>query len=154
MTAGTAAAFESHGRFVHDEGEVFDISGLDFEGWVRVGAEEIVLVQEVPMLDATVVGETVAPVVEDGWFYTFERRVGDVTNVTKVDLGEPSIDREGEKVHIEVRLQAGDEGPEAVIAAASYIEGTWVEGIIPGYVYDETVQSIRIRARQNAQDQP
>lgn len=154
MTKGTTAAFESHGRFVHEKDDVFELAGLDFEAWVRVGTEEIVLVQELPMLDATVVGESVAPVVEDGWFDTFERRVEDVTNVTNVDLREPSIDREGELIHLEIRFPAEAGGPEEAIAAANYIEGTWVEGIIPGYEYDETVQSIRSRARQNAQDQP
>lgn len=153
MTEPQAAAFEAHPRFERTADGVFAIEALDFEGWVRLDEGAVVLVEEVPTLDATVEGETVAPVVEDGWFETFERRVADVTGVVEAVVADPVVHREGDVIRVETRIPAENDGlPDVAIAAANYIEGTWVEGIIPGYEYDERVRSIRSRARHHAKD--
>lgn len=152
MSERRVAAFESNARFDRREGTVFDLDGFDFEAWVRVGDTELVVVQELPMLDAVVEDETVAPVVEDGWFETFERRVEDVTRVLDADVQLPKVSRDGDIIRVETRLVTEASGPDDAIAIVNYVEGTWVEGIIPGYDYDDRVQSIRTRARDTAQD--
>ena len=152
MTAGRVDRFESNPRFERREENVFDLDGFDFGAWVRVGETELVVVQELPMLDSTVVGETVAPVVEDGWFETFERRAEDVTRVVDTDVQLPKVSRDGDIIRVETRLVAEDSGPQEAMAVVNYIEGTWVEGIIPGYDYEERVESIRDRGRQTAQE--
>ena len=155
MVETNARALRAHDRFQETEPDVFELRSLSFDGWVRVGEDEIVLVQEVPTLDATVEGETVAPVVEDGWYETFERRLEDATKVTTGDVAEPVVTRDGETIRIETRIAVGPSAaPDEAVAIASYVEGTWVEGIIPGYDYDDRVQSIRNRARTNAQGPP
>lgn len=154
MTDGHASAFEAHPRFERREDGVYALEQMDFEAWVRIDEGAVVLVEEVPTLDATVVGETVAPVVAEGWLETFERRIEDVSGVVEAPMDEPEVHRDGDVIRIETRIAVGDRGkPDEVLAAANYIEGTWVEGIIPGYEYDDRVQAIRNRARQQAREE-
>lgn len=154
MNDGQASAFEAHPRFEPRAEGVFAIDGMDFEAWVRIDEGAVVLVDEVPTLDATVVGETVAQVVAEGWLDTFERRVEDVNGVVEAPIDEPQVHRDGDVIRVETRIAVGDQAdPAEVVAAANYIEGTWVEGIIPGYEYDERVRMIRNRARQHAQEE-
>lgn len=154
MTDGHASAFEAHPRFERRDAGVFSIGGMDFEAWVRIDEGAVVLVEEVPTLDATVVGETVAPVVSEGWLETFERRIEDVRGVVEAPMDDPEVHRDGDVIRVETRIAVGDhEIPDEALAAANYIEGTWVEGIIPGYEYDDRVQSIRNRARQQAKEE-
>lgn len=154
MTVRHEEPFAAHPQFTAQESAVYSLEGFDFEAWVRVGEDEVVLVEELPMLDAAVEGETVAPVVEDGWYETFERRVEDVTSLLQGDLDEPKVARDGDRIRVEIRIEAGEQAPDDAIAAANYVEGTWVEGIIPGYTYNEAVQAIRNRAQENAEGQP
>ncbi len=154
MTDGHVSAFEAHPRFDRGEDGLFAIEGMDFEAWVRIDEGAVVLVEEVPTLDATVVGETVARVVAEGWLETFERRIEDVSGVVETPMDEPEVQRDGDVIRIETRITVGTRGnPEEILAAANYIEGTWVEGIIPGYEYDDRVQAIRDRARQQASEE-
>jgi hypothetical protein len=37
------------------------------------------------------------------------------------------------------------------LALVNYVEGTWFQGVVPGYDYVEKVQSMREQAAQNAQ---
>ena len=121
---------------------------VDFAAEVTVGEETVVLEQELPTLDSAVVGEAVAPVVEEGWEETFERRVADVTGVVDPVAG-PTVTVDGETVRIRMELRAEDRDvTEQVRHAADFVETTWVEGIIPGYDYDEQVQQIRNRAME------
>jgi hypothetical protein len=149
----TDETFEAHPRFDRREAGVYALEGMDFEAWVRIDEGAIVVVDEVPTLDATVVGETVAPVVQEGWLETFERRVEDVSGVVDAPVDDPEVHRDGDVIRIETRIAVGDGAdPADAIAAANYVEGTWVEGIIPGYEYDDRVSAIRERGRQNASE--
>lgn len=148
MDTDLAAAFRSRPEFRAREDGDLDVEGTDFEARIVLG-EKAVLLQELPTLDATVVGETVADVVEDGWEETFRRRVGDVGRVIGAASADPEITREGDLLRVEIPLPTDPAAaPEAAIAAANYVEGTWVEGIIPGYEYGKRVQAIRNRARE------
>ena len=103
----------------------------------------------VPMLDE-VTGDHVADVVEDGWYETFELRVADVGGVLKADRDvspsvRRSIDDEETRVAV-VEASLGDRnvrrGVDDTAAIADYIEGTYVQGIIPGYAYEPPVSDI------------
>ncbi|MFB6110085.1 MAG: DUF5813 family protein [Halodesulfurarchaeum sp.] len=148
MSAALAAAFRSRAEFRERESGGFDLESTDFESRVRI-EDGPVLVQELPTLDATVVGETVAAVVEEGWEETFRRRARDVDRVLDSPDAEPEITRDGDTLRVRIELPSDQaEAPEAALAAANYVEGTWVEGIVPGYDYDERVRAIRDRARE------
>jgi hypothetical protein len=103
----------------------------------------------VPTLSAVVVDE-VAPVVEEGWLETFELRVDDVADVTAADRDlEPTVRRDDEGVVVEATVTDLNERRAVDDAAAvvNYVEGTYVQGIIPGYDYTEPVSGLLDRAR-------
>ncbi|MFB6133381.1 MAG: DUF5813 family protein [Halanaeroarchaeum sp.] len=176
MTDGLAEALAAHDRFERsrvtsheerqdtfheerqnppgdDHQDAFVPTQVTFDARVYVESDGVTIVNVVPTLDAAVSGETVAPVVEDGWYDTFERRVEGIGGVTTTDdVTVTAVDRGAETVTVETALDASP-GTVAddVVAVVSFVEGTWVEGIIPGYDYVDTVERVRQRARQNAQ---
>lgn len=123
-----------------------DADGTDSDASVRLAFEVTVIV---PMLDA-VTEDSVAEVVEDGWFDTFERRIEDVSGITRRsrDL-DPSVRRDGDEIVVEASLT--DANPERGVADArafvDFVEGTYVQGIIPGYDYVDPVAELLSRAR-------
>lgn len=152
MSGPLAAAFRARPDFHEEESGVFAVDALDFEATVTVGEESVTLVHQLPTLAATVVGEPVAPVVEEGWEETFERRVEDVTGVVDPVAG-PTVETDGETVRVTMELDDGGKPvAEAVRHAVDFVESTWVEGIIPGYDYDERVQQIRNRAMETGEN--
>jgi len=148
------SVFGGHRRFEREE-DVFEVVGNDWEASVVVGDEEYRVRVAVPTLDSVVDGE-VGSTVRSGWFETFELRVGDVGGVTYADTtAEPVVVQEGEDVVVEVELEARDgKSADDALAAVNYVEGTWFEGIIPGYDYVEDVQEMRERAQQQGGDTP
>ena len=147
-------ALERHDAFER-EGEAFATTTAAVDARVRVeSAEGSVLVRitaRVPTIDAVVAGETVATVVQEGWFETFERRLEDVGGATRGDPTAPTAtldDGAGEVVveaTVEPRRPEG--GPEDAKALVDYVEGTFVEGLIPGYTYREPAAGLLERAR-------
>ncbi|NIU71041.1 MAG: hypothetical protein GWN73_39015 [Actinobacteria bacterium] len=107
-----------------------------------------------PTLDSVVADETVAPVVEDGWFETFERRLEDVGGALRADPGEPAVERDDRAgtVTVEATFEAArpDHGAEDAAALVGYVEGTYLEGVIPGYTYREPVAGLLERARDRS----
>lgn len=153
MTENGVAAFRAAPSYQEQETGVFEVRRLDFEGTVTVSEGTVRLVQEVPTLDSTVENETVAPVVEAGWEDTFERRVEDVTNLVSALTGEPEVTKAGGLLRVTMTFEGKPSAlPEAVRNAANYVESTWVEGIIPGFEYNEQVQAIRDRATETANE--
>jgi len=126
-----------------------------FEGTVEVGADGgaavFTVTVAVPTLDAVTV-EAVAPVVEDGWFETFERRVDDVDGAIRGDDAAVTVRRVGDEAVVEVELRGLDATRAAAdaVTVVEYVEGTYVEGIIPGYEYTEPVTSLVQRAADAA----
>lgn len=145
--------FETHGQFEgHDD--AFVPTTTDFDATATVEDDAVRVTVEVPTLDAVVEGETVADVVEEGWFETFELRVVDVDGVTYADtVEEPTVEREDETVTVETVVEArpGNAADDA-LAVANFVEGTWFEGIIPGYDYVPKVQAMRERAHHEGQE--
>ena len=164
-------AFRQHPDFEQTGENEFETTAKPFETSVFVTdgesgdtteVHEYRVVVRTPMLDAVVTGETVAEVVESGWFETLERRLEDVHTVAQSDANPPSIEREGcggetesgvedEEVVVTVEFESADpeQAVEDALAVAEYVEGTWVQGIIPGYDYQERAASLRQQAMQN-----
>lgn len=154
MTDEVERALEAHHRFEQRDGEFVPTETI-FEASVAVEDGTVRVQNTLPTLDAAVESETVAPVVEEGWLETFERRVVDLAGVTKTEPVEVrSVEREQEIVRVVTDLEPapGTVG-EDVVAIVSFVEGTWVEGIIPGYDYVDRVERVRERARETAQSE-
>ncbi len=114
-----------------------------------------------PTLDAAVADETVPAVVEDDWFETLKRRLTDAFSVTRSVDGEgPAVDREGETVRVTLEFVAWDarEGIADAKALIEFVEGTYAQGLVPGYEYrgpaGELVASAAERGQGAAGDGP
>ena len=103
----------------------------------------------VPTLSA-VTADSVAPVVEDGWAETFQLRVEDIGAVTEGthDLS-PSVERDGDRLVVTATLSDldHDRGTNDAVAVVDYVEGTYVQGVVPGYDYTEPVDGLIQAAR-------
>lgn len=161
--ARVATAFDGHAAFER-EGDRFVVTTTVFDAEVRVRASSgddgdgdavVEVTVTVPTIDAVVAGETVADVVSEGWFETFERRLEDVGGVTRLDHRPPAVrmSEAGDEVVVETALEA--ERPSVAVddakAVVDYVEGTFVEGIIPGYTYREPAAGLIERARSSGQ---
>jgi hypothetical protein len=143
------------GDFEQRTGTTFDSTTTPFDGVLDVeSAEEgrlrFEVTVRVPLL-GRVTEDPVAEVVEEGWYETFELRVSDVGSVTarERDL-DPSVRRESGEAVVEMAFEDIDErrGVDDAAALVDFVEGTYVQGIIPGYDYTEPVTGILASARR------
>ncbi|MFC7096776.1 DUF5813 family protein [Halobaculum marinum] len=130
------------------------VTSTPFDGRIAVaeaddGRIEFDVTVTVPTLSA-VVADDVADVVEDGWLDTFERRIATIGDVTTAghDL-DPTVERAGDEVVVAESLRDLNErrGLNDAVAVVDYVEGTYVQGVIPGYEYGEPVSGLISRAR-------
>jgi hypothetical protein len=160
MTEQTVAdareAFESHEAFEQiDDGfrvetTVFDATATaaETDGW-KLRYEVSVTV---PTLSAAVAGDAVGSAVESGWLDTFERRLEDAPTSTRasVDLSAFAVESDDETIDVIFAYEFGD--PERAVEIAKtfveYVEGTYVEGIVPGYEYESPVADLVRNAQQ------
>ena len=102
-----------------------------------------------PMLSA-VTADAVGPAVEAGWFDTFALRLEDapgaVRDSVEVDL---DVTQEADDAVVTYTFEWGDADRAAAIAKAfaEYVEGTYMEGIVPGYDYQPPVSEMLASAR-------
>jgi len=150
-------AFASHPSFESREEGTFESVTTPFEGVVAAdpadnGHIAFSIRVTVPLLNA-VTADEVADVVENGWFETFELRVRDIGGIfrTERDL-EPTVTRDIDSVVVEASFTDINEtrAVDDAGAVVDFVEGTFVQGIIPGYEYTEPVTSIISQARQAA----
>ncbi|WP_122089079.1 DUF5813 family protein [Halalkalicoccus subterraneus] len=145
----------NHAAFERDE-TGHELTTMPFETRVETidedGEATYRVVVHAPTLDAVVEGETVAGVVEDGWLDTLALRLEDPTQVTS---GQTNVDVEVTKTGREVRVEMTfssanpERAAENAKALAEFVEGTWMQGLVPGYEYDEPAASLMERATQN-----
>jgi hypothetical protein len=137
-----ADVFDSRDTFV-PSGEGYVVETTSFDGRVTASEGEqwrtdYEVTVRVPSLRAATADE-VGEAVRDGWFETFERRLEDAPKATRVvvELDDYTVERDGEEVVVTYRFSLGGEREAADVAKAfvEYVEGTYVEGIIPGYDY-------------------
>jgi hypothetical protein len=118
----------------------------------REGRIDYAIEVRAPSLSTAVEGD-VAAVVEEGWLETFERRVADADGVVSGDHDlEPAVRLTDTEVIVETAFTDIDErrGVDDVAVVVNYVEGTYVQGIIPGYDYTGPVARLVDRARQGA----
>ena len=150
-------AFERDEAFEKLDETTYDVVTTPFDAEVRIeGGENPARTVEVrvPTLSA-VVRDEVAPVVEAGWLETLERRMEDAhMPLSGTDDPAASIAIDGEDVTITGTITDPDprRGANDARAFVTYVEGTYMEGVIPGYEYDEPVASMRERAYQSGSD--
>ena len=103
-----------------------------------------------PTLSA-VTADEVADVVEDGWADTFERRAVDVGGVTRAERAfDPEIEVGSDEIAVTYAFEDINErrGVDDAGALIDFVEGTYVQGVIPGYEYTEPVSGLLSAARQ------
>ncbi len=130
-----------------------------FDGTVTVASTEdgrlrFAVSVRVPTLSA-VTTEDVADVVETGWFETFERRVVDVGGVTRGNHAfDPNVEREDDEIVVRFDITDSNErrGVDDAGALIDFVEGTYVQGVIPGYEYTEPVSGLISSARRQGGD--
>jgi hypothetical protein len=151
-------AFEAHEAFERAGSEAFGLTTMRLDA--RVTAAETddwdlryTLTVRAPMLSTAVVGEAVGSAVEDGWFDTYELRLEDAAGAVRqdVDVEEYTVEeRDGEAVAtFEFEWGNADRAPDIAKAIAEYAEGTYVEGVVPGYEYGPPVSDLLSSARQS-----
>ncbi|WP_284010277.1 DUF5813 family protein [Haloarcula pelagica] len=137
-----ADVFERRDTFVAG-GDGYAVETTSFEGHVTASEGEkwrtdYEVTVRAPTLQAATADE-VGGAVAGGWFDTFERRLEDAPKSTRatVELDEYTVERDGEEVVVTYRFSLGSESQAADVAKAfvEYVEGTYVEGIVPGYSY-------------------
>jgi hypothetical protein len=154
-TSGRVArAFRDHDAFDRaDEGR-FEATTTVFEAAVeaseRDGRIDYVVRVRAPPLSAAV-EDGVADVVEEGWLETFELRVADADGVVRGDHDlDPTVGRADGDIVVEFAFTDINErrGVDDAAALINYVEGTYVQGLIPGYEYVGPVSGLVDRARQ------
>ncbi|WP_318568338.1 DUF5813 family protein [Salinigranum marinum] len=147
-------AFADHDGFEAVAADEYASTASPFDARVTVdgvdnGHVSFAVETRVPTLSA-VVEDEVADVVEEGWYETFELRASDAAGVTRGDHAlEPAVRRAGEEVVVVVEYTDIDErrGVDDAAALVTFVEGTFVQGVIPGYDYTEPVTSLMSSAR-------
>ena len=149
------SAFSTHDSFERDGDDAWVSTTTAFDGRVGLGTTDegrlwLDVTVRVPVLSAVTVDE-VADVVEDGWTETFERRVVDVGGVVRGDHEfDPDVNRDGETITVTFEVVDVD-GRRAVDDAGAlidFVEGTYVQGVIPGYEYTDPVAGLLSAAHQ------
>lgn len=122
-----------------------------FDARVRAEAADgpgvrYVVTVRVPML-STATQDEVGPAVEAGWFETLERRLADATMATRdaVTLDEYALAEEAGTAVARFAFvhESPDGAADVAKTLAEYVEGTYVEGVVPGYEYEERVRAVR-----------
>lgn len=151
-------AFADQGDFDRVAPDRFVLASTPFDATVTVADDEgrvaFEVIVRVPMLSA--VAADVAPVVEDGWYETFELRLEDVGGALRGDHDDAdlTVERDGDEAVVAYRFVDlnARRGVADARAVVDYVQGTYVQGIIPGYEYDEPVTSLISNARAAAGD--
>ncbi|WP_311172413.1 DUF5813 family protein [Halobellus ordinarius] len=137
----------------------YAVTTTAFEGEIELGSDEsaavVSLTVRVPTLDA-VTEDRVAPVVEDGWFDTFALRTEDVDSAVAGSDPAVDVDRAADSVIVRITLTGLDarRAVDDAVAAVEYVEGTYVQGVIPGYQYTEPVTGLIEQAADAAGGSP
>ncbi|WP_266078601.1 DUF5813 family protein [Haladaptatus caseinilyticus] len=144
-------AFDLHDGFERDGPGTYVVTTTPFEGIARLREETVEVTVRTPTLSAVVEGESVAEVVETGWFETLELRLEDTHTVASTDdITPPEIEREGDEVVISLEFSGSpDTSADDAMAIVDFVEGTWVQGIIPGYEYGDPAAGLLSQAHQS-----
>ncbi|WP_200530734.1 DUF5813 family protein [Halorubrum sp. LN27] len=148
-------AFADHGSFEPAGDGLWTAETTPFDAEVCAepaadGRIRFSVTVRVPTLSATTADE-VADVVEEGWIETFELRVVDVGGVTRGDRAfDPTVSIGDDEIAVAFELTDSNErrGVDDAGSLIDFVEGTYVQGVIPGYEYTEPVDGLLSAARQ------
>lgn len=149
-------AFDAHGAFERN-GAAFELTTTPFASTVTAAETDEQALRyrvriRVPTLSAATEGP-VAGVVEEGWFETFELRLEDAPMAVRDELTvDLDVEVDGDELVVRIEFEHGnaDYGARATKALCEYVEGTYVEGIVPGYEYRPPVADLLASARRNS----
>jgi len=156
MPEDVAEAFGTHDSF-EQSGDEFVLSTTVFDATARSvpsegRSETYEITVHVPTLD-TATTEAVGSALEESWQETLTRRLEEATKATRasVELDAFDVEAAGEELRIEYRFTWGKPERAADIAKTfiEYVEGSYVEGIVPGYEYEPPVSSLLSDASQS-----
>lgn len=142
-------AFEAH-EAIERTAQGYAVDSTVFDGFVTASAgpdwkHTYTVTVTVPSLDAAT-ADAVGPAVEDGWRETFERRLEDAPKSTRssVELHDFDVERADDDLVVTFTFEWGDAARATEIAKTfvEYVEGTYVEGIVPGYEYEPPVADL------------
>jgi hypothetical protein len=154
-------AFSQHDAFVETT-DGFVLETTAFEGTVSLadgaptasaeGAHRYVVTVAVPTLSAAT-ADRISDVIATDWFETFQRRLADAPTATRaaLELAALRVEREDSTVAVTFEFDWSDPAGAAAIAKTlvEYVEGTYVEGIVPGYDYEPPVSDLIASASQS-----
>jgi hypothetical protein len=153
-------AFGTHDAYERN-GDAFVLTTTRFDGRVTAAEHEshdwklrYNVTVRAPML-STVANDQVGPAVEEGWFETYERRLEDAAGAVResVDVDDEVFESDGDAVAVfEFEWADADRAAEIAKALVEYAEGTYVEGVVPGYEYGDPVASMLSQATQGEGD--
>ncbi len=154
-------AFADHDSFEQVADSRWESITPPFDGVVDVADAEDGRIRfdvtvTVPTLSATA-DDDVADVVEEGWYETFELRVVDVGAVTRKEHEfDPDVERAGEDITVAFSFTDINErrGVDDAGALINFVEGTYVQGVIPGYEYVKPVSELLSAARRQGSAGP
>lgn len=159
MPTDAAEAFDSHDAY-EPATDSATLTTTAFEGTVTAGeateewANAYTVTVRAPTLAAATAGD-VPEIIRTDWFETLERRLERAPTATRanVDLTEFTVERDGDRVRVEYGFEWGSPKKATEIAKtfAEYVEGTYVEGIVPGYDYEPPVSSLLASASQSGE---
>jgi hypothetical protein len=163
LPAAAARAFDGHDAYERAAGgPAFVLTTTRFDATLTARDDceaDWALVYELevraPMLSAATV-DGVGAAVEDGWFNTYALRLEDAPGVVRdsVEADVTVVEEAGDAVAT-FRFEFGDPDRAAAIAKAfaEYTEGTYVEGVVPGYDYQPPVSELLASARNAGGDE-
>lgn len=154
MTEDTPSerAFADHDAFERRNG-AFAAARTPFDAEATAAGDppEFEVTVRLPTLSAAVDGE-VGDAVADGWYETLALRLEDAYDVARAADGEVGVERDRSTgtVRVELSFSVADprRGVDDAAALVDYVEGTYVQGVIPGYDYDDPVAGLLSRARR------
>lgn len=147
--AAEREAFEPAAEGYHVQTTNFDarVTARPANEW----ATAFTVTVDVPTLPSVVSG-TVGDAVAEGWRDTFERRLAEAPKATRatVDLDEFRVESGDDALTVVYEFSFGDAGQGLDVAKTlvEYVEGTYVEGVVPGYEYEGPVADLLSEASQ------
>ena len=152
-------AFEAHGS-ITETTEGYAVESTVFDGFLTASEgpdwkHTYTVTVYVPSLDAATAGE-VGDAVEGSWLDTLERRLADAPQSTRsnVEIHAFEVEDLGGELQITYSFEWGspERATEIGKTFVEYVEGTYVEGIIPGYEYEPPVSDLLSSASQSEGD--
>ena len=142
-TTATRALAGHDGLRETEDGYCYDQTS--FAAVATVESATLAVTVRMPALAAVVEG-SVGDAVAAGWYETLCRRLEDVDQALSVGSAAitPRTRSTPETVTVtyEIDLQTPERAGDDVVAVAQFVEGTYLQGVVPGYAYTDPVRSM------------